>query len=120
MSDLQQQLPVIDRLRAERDTFGQNMFALRTEIARTSAALRKSRQTSTRRTPPPEQEIADARAEIARDEARLRELAAAEQAARATIARFDEGRRQIEFLQRSLDGLSATLLDLRAVLEVEQ
>src|SRR5882724_10779324 len=120
MSDLQQQLPVIDRLRAERDSLGQKMFALRTEIARTSAALRKSRQTSARRTTPPEQEIADARAEISRDEARLRDLAAAEQAARARIARYDEGRRQLEFLERSLAGLRTALEDLRAVLEVEQ
>src|SRR5438105_812220 len=120
MSDLQQQLPVIDRLRGERDGLGQKMFALRTEIARTSAALGKSRQTSTRRVPRPAQEISDARSEIAHDEVRLRELAGEEQDARRRLARFDEVRRQEEFLQRTLDGLRASLGDLSAMLEVER
>ena len=113
MTELQQQLPVIDRLRDRRDTLGQRMYALRTDIARTSAALRRSRVASPRESRP-EDEVRAARQAIAADERRLRELAAHEAAARVTVARVEQERRHQEALRRSLEGPRAAITELRA------
>src|SRR5262245_16841969 len=104
MSDLEKQLPVIERLRAERDRLGEKLYALRTDIARTGAALRQSRVSMGRRSAQDREVIAAARAEIARFEARLGELANMERAARARIAALEQAQRQQEFLRRSLAG----------------
>ncbi len=120
MSDLEQQLPAIERLRAERDGLGQQAYALRTKIARTSAALRASRVDAGRRSAPPAAVISEGRAEIARHEVRLRELAAAEQDARRRIVLHEHSRQRQEFLDRSLAALGAAADEIRMRLRQEQ
>ncbi len=119
MTTLQERLPDIERLRQERNRLGQEIYALRTAIARTSAALHKSRQYAGRRGAPDAVAVAALRAEIATLEARLRELAAAELAARATIAAYDEARRRREFLAGTLAGLRSALDELTGQLARE-
>ncbi|MEO5817902.1 MAG: hypothetical protein ABIT20_21710 [Gemmatimonadaceae bacterium] len=119
MSPLSDTLSAIDRLRAQRDTLGQDMYALRTRIQRGTAALRASKQAGTRVGAPDPSKVATLREEIAGLEAGLRTAATAERAARVTIAKVDEGARQLEFLQKSLAGLQSTLAELGQQLQTE-
>lgn len=120
MSTLEEGLPIIERLRAERDRLDEHTYALRTRIARVRSALRQSRVSPGRISTQSEQVIAEGRQEIAHYEARLRELANAAQAARATLTRVDEVRRHEEFLTRSTDALAASLEELKALLTREE
>ncbi|MEO8335836.1 MAG: hypothetical protein ABI664_12740 [bacterium] len=119
MSPLSDNLSAIDRLRAQRDTLGQEMYALRTRIQRGTAALRASKQAGGRVGAPDPVKIVTLRGEIAALETSLRTAAVAERSARATIARVDEGVRQLEFLQKSLAGLESSLAELERQLQVE-
>ncbi|MEP7343631.1 MAG: hypothetical protein ABI877_00130 [Gemmatimonadaceae bacterium] len=114
MSPLNDLLPAIDRLRDGRDLLGQQVYALRTKLARIEAALRTSRENPTRLDPPDAAAIAAVRAEIASLEAALRDHAASEQSAIADIARFDDAGRRVDFLARSLDALQSTLESLNS------
>ncbi len=116
MAILDDRLPAIDRLRAQRDDLAQQMYALRMQISRGTAALAKSEQAGGKRGPPDPAEVDKRRAEIARLEATLRSLSVREQADRATIAEADAGARRVTFLQQSLAGLSASLEQLESQL----
>ncbi len=120
MATLDDHLPVIDRLRAQRDDLGQRMYALRTQISRDTAALRKSQQAGGKLGPPDPAEVTARRAEIAQLESTLRSLSAAEQSARAAIGSVDAGRQRITFLQQSLTALRAALDQLESRIALAQ
>ncbi len=120
MATLDDQLPAIDRLRAQRDDLGQQMYALRTQIARGTTALQQSKQAGSKRGAPDPSEIATRRAEIADLETSLRTLSSNEQTARATIAQVDVGNQRIAFLQQSLQGYQSTLDQLESQIGLAQ
>jgi hypothetical protein len=120
MSTLEKGLPVIERLRAERDRLDQRAYTLRTRIARVRTALRQSRVSAGRMSTPSQPVIAAGRQEIADHEARLRGLANAAQAALSTQARVEEARRHQEFLIRSLAALATSVTELQALLAREE
>lgn len=120
MTTLEQGLPVIERLRGERDRLDQRTYALRTRIARVRTALRQSRVNAGRMSTPSPPEIAAGRQEIADHEVRLRGLANSALAARTTLARVDEARRHQEFLVRSLAAVAASVTELQALLAREE
>jgi hypothetical protein len=120
MSTLDDGLPTIDRLRTERDGLSQEMYALRTRVARLSAALRASKQFGGRRGRPDPSKVAKLREEIAAFEATLRASITAERTARTTIARAGDASARLDFLNKSLAGLQAALAELERQLQVAQ
>jgi chromosome segregation ATPase len=117
MSKLDDRLPAIESLRAQRNALGHEMYGLRTQIARTRNALRKQREAEGRLSGPEPEAVAAAREEIARLEAWLKERAAAERAAAGPIARRAEAGRRVDFLDRSLASLRARLESLERLLD---
>ena len=120
MTTLNDQLPAIDRLRVERDGLSQQMYALRMQISRGRAALKKSEQAGDKTGAPDAAEVAKKRGEIATMESVLRTLSAEEQAARAAIAKPDAARQRVTFLQQSLTGLQSTLDQLETRIALAQ